>query len=236
MSGHSHWSTIKNKKGAEDARKSKIFSKMAREITVIAREGGGDLSFNPRLRMVVEKAKAQNMPNDSIDKSIKKGTGELKGEHLEEVLFEAYGPDGIAILIEGITDNNKRTLTDIKQTLLKNGGKLVDAGSVRWMFEKKGIITIENHGINQDDFELELIEMGADDISFEEESIEIITKMEDLENIRAQLEEKTYKIKDASLAWIANEKVEADIDKSYKLFEALDDCEDVKEIYSNLKD
>jgi len=236
MSGHSHWSTIKNKKGAEDARKSKIFSKMAREITVAARNGGGDLSFNPKLRMVVDRAKAQNMPNDSIDKAIKKGTGELKGEILEEVLFEAYGPDGIAILIEGITDNNKRTLTELKQILLRNGGKLVNEGAIKWMFEKKGIIVLENTNADKDELELELIDLGAEDITFENETIEIITKMEDLENIRKNLEEKNHTIKDASLSWIAKEKIDGNIEKAYKLFEAIDECDDVKEIYSNLND
>lgn len=236
MSGHSHWSTIKNKKGAEDARKSKVFSKMAREITVAARDGGGDLTFNPKLRMTVDRAKAQNMPNDSIDKAIKKGTGELKGEIFEEVLFEAYGPNGIAILIEGITDNNKRTLTDLKQILTKNGGKLVNEGAIKWMFEKKGIIILENTNIDKDEFELELIELGIEDVFFEDETIEIITKMEDLEKIRKSLEEKGLNIKDASLSWIANEKVDGDNEKAYKLFEAIDDCEDVKEIYSNLND
>lgn len=236
MSGHSHWHTIKNKKGAEDAKKSKTFSKMAREITVAARDGGGDLSFNPKLRMTVERAKAVNMPNDSIDKAIKKGTGELKGEILEEVLFEAYGPDGIAILIEGITDNSKRTITDLKQILSKNGGKLVNEGAIKWMFEKKGVITLNNSNINQDDFELELIDLGAEDILFEEETIDIITKIEDLENIRKALEEKGYTINDATLSWIANEKILGDVEKAYKLFEAIDECEDVKEIYSNLND
>jgi YebC/PmpR family DNA-binding regulatory protein len=236
MSGHSHWHTIKNKKGAEDAKKSKIFSKMAREITVAARGGGGDLGFNPKLRMIVDKAKSVNMPNDSIDKAIKKGTGELKGEQLEEVLFEAYGPDGIAILIEGITDNSKRTITDLKQILSKNGGKLVNEGAIKWMFEKKGVILLDNTNINKDDFELELIDLGAEDINFDEEIIEITTSMEDLENIRKALDEKGYTIKEASLSWIANEKMNGDAERVYKLFEAIDDCDDVKEIYSNLND
>jgi len=136
MSGHSHWSTIKFKKGIEDAKRSKVFSKFAKEITVAARDGGGDLNFNPRLRMVVEKAKQENMPSDNIDKAIKKGTGELKGETLEEFLFEAYGVEGVALLIEGITDNMNRTINELKQLIAQNGGKMVEAGAIRWMFER----------------------------------------------------------------------------------------------------
>lgn len=237
MSGHSHWHTIKFKKGQEDAKRSKVFSKFAREITVAARDGGGDLSFNPKLRMVVDKAKSENMPSDSIEKAIKKGTGEIEGIRLEEVLFEAYGPSGIAILIEGITDNSKRTLTDLQQTLLKNGGKLVEAGAVRWMFEKKGIITISvNTEKDKEEIELELIEAGAEDIEFLDDSIEIETKMEELENARKNIESLEYKITNATLAWLPKEKIEGNKEKAYNLFEALDDCEDVKELYSNLLD
>lgn len=236
MSGHSHWHTIKFKKGLEDAKKSKVFSKFAREITIAARDGGGDLTFNPKLRMTVDKAKAQNMPSDSIDKAIKKGTGELQGEILEEVLFEAYGPQGIAILIEGITDNNNRTLTDIKQVLSKNGGKMVEAGAVKWMFEKRGVINMDFPEKSNEEAELELIDLGADEINFLEDGIEVQTSVESLEKTRKSIEENGYKIKDVSLSWIAKEEVEADSEACYKLFEALDECEDVKEIYSNLKD
>lgn len=236
MSGHSHWHTIKFKKGQEDAKRSKVFSKFAREITVAARDGGGDLSFNPKLRMVVDKAKSENMPNDSIEKAIKKGTGEIEGVRLEEVLFEAYGPSGIAILIEGITDNSKRTLTELQQILLKNGGKLVEAGAIRWMFEKKGIIAIAINEKDKEEIELELIEAGAEDIEFLDDSIEIETKMEELENSRKAIEDLGYKITNATLAWIPKEKLNGNKEKVYSLFEALDDCEDVKEIYSNLLD
>jgi YebC/PmpR family DNA-binding regulatory protein len=137
MSGHSHWSTIKFKKGVEDAKRSKIFSKLAREITITAKEHGADLDFNPRLKMVIDKAKAANMPSSNIDKAIKKGTGEIKGEILEEFLIEAYGPGNIAILIEGITDNMNRTINELKQIVSKNGGKVVEQGAIKWMFEKK---------------------------------------------------------------------------------------------------
>ena len=236
MSGHSHWSTIKHKKGTADAKRSKVFSKFAKEITIAARDGGGDLNFNPRLRMVIEKARSENMASDSIDKAIKKGTGEIKGEALEEFLFEAYGPGGTAILIEGITDNINRTVPELKQILLKNNGKMVEAGAVRWMFNKKGIILVKKGEKDDEETELDLISAGADDISFLEDTIEIITKVEELDSTRKNTEEMNYKVESTSLVWIPNEKIEADKEKNYKLFEALDDSEDVKEIYSNLND
>mgnify|MGYP001169662052 FL=1 len=233
MSGHSHWSTIKFKKGVEDAKRSKIFSKLAREITVAAREHGADLDFNPRLRMVVDKAKLANMPSDNIDKAIKKGTGELKGGNLEEFLLEAYGPEGVAILIEGITDNMNRTINELKQIVSKNGGKVVEQGAIKWMFEKKGIIVVQK---DNEEMELDLINAGADDISISEDMFIIETKVENLDQTRKNIEKMNYSVKDASLAWIPNERIEGDKEKNYKLFEALDESEDVKELYYNLDD
>jgi YebC/PmpR family DNA-binding regulatory protein len=233
MSGHSHWSTIKFKKGIEDAKRSKIFSKFAKEITIAARDGGGDLDFNPRLRMIIEKAKASNMASDSIDKAIKKGTGELKGEALEEFLFEAYGPEGVAILIEGITDNINRTVNELKQIISKNGGKMVEAGAIRWMFQKKGLIYVKK--INEE-MELDLINAGADDISNSNEMFIVETKVEELDNVKKSIEGMNYEVESASLAWIPNERINADKDKNYKLFEALDESEDVREFYYNLND
>lgn len=233
MSGHSHWSTIKFKKGIEDAKRSKIFSKFAKEITIAARDGGGDLNFNPRLRMIIDKAKASNMASDSIDKAIKKGTGELKGEALEEFLFEAYGPEGVAILIEGITDNMNRTVNELKQIISKNGGKMVEAGAIRWMFQKKGLIYVKK--VNEE-IELDLINAGADDISNSNDMFIVETKIEELDNVKKNIESMDYEIESASLAWIPNERINADKDKNYKLFEALDESEDVKEFYYNLND
>ncbi|MGI6340700.1 MAG: YebC/PmpR family DNA-binding transcriptional regulator [Minisyncoccales bacterium] len=236
MSGHSHWSTIKFKKGVEDAKRSKIFSKLAKEITVAAREHGADLDFNPRLRMVVDKAKLANMPSDNIDKAIKKGTGELKGGNLEEFLLEAYGPEGVAILIEGITDNMNRTINELKQIISKNGGKVVESGAIRWMFEKKGLIFIKRGEKSDEDMELDLINAGADDISTSDDMFVVESRAEKLEETKNSIENMGYKIDDASLAWIPNEKIDADKEKNYKLFEALDESEDVKEFYYNLND
>lgn len=236
MSGHSHWSTIKFKKGVEDAKRSKIFSKLAKEITVAAREHGADLDFNPRLRMVVDKAKLANMPSDNIDKAIKKGTGELKGGNLEEFLLEAYGPEGVAILIEGITDNMNRTINELKQIISKNGGKVVESGAIRWMFEKKGLIYVKKGERNDEEMELDLISAGADDISILEDMFIVETKVEELDNVKKNIESMDYKIENASLSWIPNERINADKDKNYKLFEALDESEDVKEFYYNLNE
>lgn len=233
MAGHSHWSTIKRKKGVEDAKKSKLFSKLAKEIEVTAKEKGADLEFNPSLRMVVERAKSANMPSPSIEKAIKKGTGELKGTELEEFLIEVYGPSNIAILIEGITDNMNRTINELKQIVSKNGGKVVEQGAIRWMFEKKGIILLKKIS---SDMELDLISAGAEDIKEEEDLLIVETKVENLEKTRKNIEAMDYKIEEASLAWIPHEKIEGDKEANYKLFEALDESEDVKELYYNLND
>lgn len=237
MSGHSHWKTIKNKKGAADAKKGQVFSKISREITLAAREGGGDITFNNKLRMVVEKAHSFNMPADNIERSIKKGTGELEGGALESVLFEAYGPGGIAIIIEGITDNKNRALSDVKQILSQNGGKLVGEGGVQWMFEKKGVIVINQ--ANKEEAELQAIEAGADDVAWDEDSLNVYTKPEDLEKVKKALEEKGMKIESASFELVAKENMtvnEKDKEAAQRLFEALDESESVQEIYSNLKE
>ncbi|MFH1820584.1 MAG: YebC/PmpR family DNA-binding transcriptional regulator [Candidatus Nealsonbacteria bacterium] len=237
MSGHSHWSKIKWQKGAADAKKGKVFSKLSREITMTAREGGSDLNFNPKLRMVVEKARSFNMPTDNIDRAIQKGTGELEGEHLEEVLFEAYGPGGIAVMIEGITDNRNRTAGEIKQVLAQNNSKSITEGGVKWMFDKKGVITVLTE--KKEETELIAIEAGAEDVSWpEDNTLEISTKPEELEKVRKTLEGKGFKMESASLNWVAKEEVavsEKEKAAAEKLFEALDELDAVQEIYSNLK-
>ncbi|MEK7503448.1 MAG: YebC/PmpR family DNA-binding transcriptional regulator [Patescibacteria group bacterium] len=236
MSGHSHWKTIKYKKGAADAKKGQAFSKISREITMAAKEGGNDLNFNSKLRMIVEKARSFNMPADNIERSIKKGTGELEGGTLETVLFEGYGPGGVAIMVEGITDNKNRTFNEVRQLLNQNGGKFVGEGGVKWMFDRKGIITITPE--NQDEAELAAIEAGADDVSRDEASLDVYTKPEELEKVKKALEEKGMKIENAVIGWVAKEHVAiSDEDKKAceRLFEALDGSDDVQEIYSNSK-
>lgn len=237
MSGHSHFHNIKIKKGAEDAKRSKIFSKLSKEISVAAKDGGSDTTFNAKLRSVVEKAKSMNMPADSIDKAVKKGSGELAGFTYEEYLLEAYGPGGSAVMIEGITDNKNRTLGEIKLIINQKGGKTVNEGGIKWMFEKKGVISLDAANKDKEDLELTAIEAGADDIEWQEDTLYLYTKAEDLEKTKKALEEKGLKIESANLEWVANETLAVGDDvreKFQKFYEALDEHDDVQNIYTNI--
>ena len=240
MSGHSHFSSIKHKKEITDAKRGKVFSKLARQISVAVREKGSDPEANSGLRLVIEKAKSVNMPKDNIERAIKRGTGELAEEKLEEVIYEAYGPGGIAIIIEGITDNKNRALGEIKQILNQAGGKLADSGSVKWMFERKGAITINNEQktISKEDLEMKAIEAGADDIYWHKEILDIYTKPENLEKVKKNLEEQEIKAESASLDWVAKDEIELEEKErktAERLFELLDENDAVQEIYSNIK-
>jgi len=237
MSGHSHWKTIKYKKGAADAKKGQAFSKLAREISMIAKEGGKDITFNAKLRMVIEKARSFNMPADNIERAVKRGTGELEGGTLESVLFEGYGPGGVALIVEGITDNKNRTFNEIRQILTQNGGKFVGEGGVKWMFDRKGVIIVSHE--NKEEAELAAIEAGADDVSRDQGFLDVYTKPEEIEKVKRALEEKGLKIESASIGWVAKENIaisETDKKACEKLFEALDGSDDVQEIYSNFKE
>lgn len=243
MSGHSHWAGIKHKKQIADLQRGKVFSKLAKEIEIAARDGGNP-EMNPKLRVAIEKAKAAKMPSDNIEKAIKRGTGEILGEKkLEEIIIEAYGPGGIAIIIEGITDNKNRTLNEIKQVLNQGGGKMVSEGAVKWMFERKGCIVINSKIQNpnfqtREELELATIEAGAEDIYWHNDSLDIYTKIEELEKVKNNLEKNGIKIDSISLDWVAKDIIEADEktkENCQKLFESLDNLESVQEIYSNLK-
>lgn len=238
MSGHSHFKTIKAQKEVADAKKGKIFSKLGRLITIAVKEAGGDPVTNSKLRLAMDQAKKFNMPKENIERSIKKGTGELAGEKLEEVSFEGFGPGGIAIIIEGITDNKNRTLGEIKTILNQNNGKLAGEGAVRWLFDKKGTVTINCEAKTKEKLELLAIELGAEDVFWRDNLLTLYTKPEDLEKIKKGLEEKQIKIESASSDWVAKEEIEvSDKEKevSQRLFEALDESDDVNDIYSNLK-
>lgn len=238
MSGHSHWATVKHTKGAADAKRSKAFSKMARVIIISAKEGGSDPDANSKLRTAIEQAKALNMPKDKIERSIKKGTGELEGGRLESITLEAYGPNNIAIILEGITDNKNRTLGEIKKVLNQYHGKLAGEGSVKWLFERKGTMTVNNEQrtMNKEELEMDAIEAGAEDIKEQDNFIEIYTKPDELEKVKKGLEEKNIKIESSSLDWVAKKLIEAESKESLeKLFEALNDNDDIQNIYSNLK-
>ncbi len=231
MSGHSHFHNIKLKKGAEDAKKSKLFSKLSKEISIAAKEGGSDINFNPKLRNVVDKAKAINMPNDSIDKAIKRGSGELEGATFEEFLMEAYGPDGMAVLIEGITDNKNRSINEIKLLVSQKGGKVVNEGAIKWMFERKGVIGITDIA-SKEEAELSAIEAGAEDIEWEEDNLIVYTKPEEMEQVRKKLE--SFKIDFANLDWVAKEKISVDEEKCNDFIEAIEDHDDVSNVYTNI--
>jgi len=243
MSGHSHFSTIKHKKEAEDKRKGKIFSKMSRLISVAAREKGGDPETNPKLRMAIERAKEYNMPKDNIKRAIKRGTGELEGVELEEVIYEAYGPAGIAIIIEGITDNKNRTLDEIKQILSKHQGKLAREGSVKWLFERKGVVLINLKSQSEklsdkESLDLAAIEAGADDLYWCNGFQEVYTSLKDLEKVKQSLKKEGVSLKEAALEWVPKNRKkvnEKEKKKCEELFEELDDNDSVQEIYSNLE-
>jgi YebC/PmpR family DNA-binding regulatory protein len=242
MSGHSHARTIKHQKMITDQKRGQIFSKLARSIEVAVKEGGADPEANAKLRVVIEEAKKFNLPRNNIERAIKRGTGELAGEKLEEVLFEAYGPGRIAVIIEGITDNKNRTLGEIKQILNQNNGKLASSGSVKWLFERKGCITLhitnQREEIGKEDLEMLAIEAGAEDIYWHENILDVYVKPELLEEVKKNLEAKKIKIDSSSLDWVAKEEMSVDEkikEACQKLFEELDENEAVQEIYSNLK-
>jgi len=242
MSGHSKWSKIKRGKAITDAKRGKLFSKLAKIISVAAREKGGDPKFNPTLRLAIEKAKEANMPNENIERAIAKGAGEEEGSRMEEFLYEAYGPGGIALLIEGITDNKNRSLAEIKNILAKQNAKFAEAGGVSYLFQKRGVIVVDNTRANlpKDDLELAAIEAGAQDTKRpDENSLIIYTNPSELEKVKGNLESQHISSESASLDWVPTAEIEV-IDSKIKeqiekLFEALDENDDVNEIYSNLK-
>jgi len=236
MSGHSKWAQIKHKKAATDAKRSKVFSKLAAVITIASREKGGNPDMNPKLRLAIDKARSMNMPTENIERAIKRGTGEIEGEGLEELFLEAYGPAGKALLIQIITDNKNRTIAEIKHILNECGGKMASAGSVRWLFEEKGKIILEKQRLT-DDLELKVIEAGAEDIQTDDEKTIIFTKPENLELTKQKILEAGFVIAESSLDFVPKnaEKISPSEQETYeKLFEALDEQQDVEEVYSNI--
>ena len=236
MSGHSKWASIKHKKARMDDRRGKIFSKLIKELTTAARIGGGDESANPRLRQTINSAKALNMPQANIDRAIKKGTGELPGVTYEEGTYEGYGPGGIAILIDVLTDNKNRSVADIRHVLNKHNGSMAEAGAVSWMFDKKGHIIIENYSGDEDSLMEIALDAGAEDIIEEDETYEIITSQETFDPVRNALAEGAIGISSAEITMIPKSlvKVEGtDAVAVLKLLEAIEDLEDVQNVYAN---
>ncbi len=235
MSGHSKWSTIKRKKAVTDAKRGKVFTKLIREITVAARDGGGDPAFNPRLRLAVDTAKAGNMPADNITRAIKKGTGDLEGVNYEEIAYEGYGPGGVALYIEALTDNQNRTVADIRHILTKNAGSLGTTGSVGWQFDRKGMIYLEGEHLEEALFDL-AIEVGADDVVQNDRETVVITNAENFHEVQEQLKNSGIKMDRAVLSWVPKNEIEVGVDdakKLLKILESLEDCDDVQQVSSN---
>lgn len=236
MSGHSKWSTIKHKKAKTDAARGKVFTKIIREITSAAKLGGGDPEGNPRLRLAIDKAKDANMPNDNIERSIAKGTGGGEGIVMEEVVYEGYGPGGIAIMVEAMTDNKQRTVAEVRHLFSRGGGNMGESGCVNWMFKKKGILTFERGKANEDQLGMDAIEAGAEDINLEESVLEVLTKPEDFEKVRDTLKQKGYTPSSAEVSMFPQSTVKLsgeDAHKVVKLVNSLEEHDDVQSVHAN---
>lgn len=237
MSGHSKWSTIKRKKGAEDAKRGKVFTRLARDIQMAAREGGGDESANPKLKLAIAKAKASNMPKENIERAILRGTGKLEGVEMEEITYEGYGPEGVAFLVDILTDNKNRTLSEVKRVFNKAGGSLASAGSVAWQFEQRGVILLAGEGHVFDDVFLVAAEAGAEDVVDEEGTITVYTPRELLSAVEDVLTEAGYEIEEAELKWSAKNETELSLEKAMqnmRLMSDMEELDDVQAVASNL--
>ena len=236
MAGHSKWANIKHRKGAQDAKKGKVFTKIIKEITVAARLNGGDQESNPRLRRAVLNARSNNMPQSNIIRAIKKGTGELEGINYEEYIYEGYGPCGVAIIIEVITDNKNRTVSELRYILNKNNGSLSEPGSVLWMFEKKGEIIIENIDNDENQIVSDIIDCGADDFKKTDSGYIILTNQNNLSSMRDHLQKLNYSINSSSIVMVPKSKQAANIEDQaniIQLLELIDNHEDVNQVFSN---
>ena len=236
MSGHSKWAGIKHKKALLDAKRGKLFSKLNREITVAAKTGGGNQTANPRLRLAIAKAKEANMPNDNIDRAIKKGTGELPGTNYEQINYEGYGPGGVAIMAEALTDNKNRTTAEVRNIFSKKGGNLAGTGSVNWLFQKKGFIVVNKAKAGEDKLMAIALENGAEDLKTEQDSFEIVTGIKAYENVRVALKEKGIEWEAAEITMIPASYVKlqgAQAEQVLNLVESLEDHDDVQNVYAN---
>jgi YebC/PmpR family DNA-binding regulatory protein len=236
MSGHSKWHSIKHKKAAADAKRGKAFTQLIKEVTVAARLGGGDIDFNPRLRLAVDKAKAENMPKDNIERAIKKGTGELDGYNLEEVQYEGYGPGGVAVLLEATTDNKNRTVGEVRHLFSKYGGNLGENGSVNWMFDKRGYFVVERKHVEEEVLFEVALEAGAEDINEDGENWEIFTTPEDFEAVRDALKGKRIPVAVEEVAMIPQSHVKLSgkqAQQMLKLMDALEEHDDLTNVWAN---
>ena len=237
MGGHSHWSTIKRQKGASDAKRGAVFTKLSREVTVAAREGGGDPALNPRLRLAVEKAREGNMPADTIKRAIERGVGGGEGAAaLQEITFEGYGPGGVAILVQTLTDNRNRTVSDLRTTLSRGGDTLGESGSVAWQFDNRGLIAIETKDADAEELALLAIDAGADDVRFEGQFVEVYTGPTELDRVRRQLAESGINVASAELAMLPKNTTQLDEKlavQALRLLDQIEELDDVQKVYSN---
>ena len=239
MSGHSKWATIKRKKGAADAKRGQLFTKLAREIQVAAREGGGDPESNFRLRLAVQKARTENMPQDNIQRAIQRGAGTGgDGAHFEEVMYEGYGPSGVAFLVQTLTDNRNRTVSEVRSIFTKAGGSLGESGSVAWMFEPRGLIFIEpKPGDDTDELTLAAIDAGAEDVAMEEDQLEVVTAFQDLKHVQDQLSLQGMHIANAETTMVPKTTMtleEKGVEQTVRLIDKLEELDDVQTVYTNL--
>ncbi|MFW5999746.1 MAG: YebC/PmpR family DNA-binding transcriptional regulator [Halanaerobiaceae bacterium] len=239
MAGHSKWANIKHKKKKEDKRRAKLFSKLSKKITVAAREGGGDPEYNADLNFAIQKAKDNNMPNENIEKAIKRGTGELEGVNYESFVYEGYGPGGVALYMDIMSDNRNRTASELRHILSEHGGNLGESGCVAWMFERRGqiILAREENTFDEEDLLLEALEAGAEDMEVEDKIVSIFTEVENLKSTRSNLEELGYQVDSADLVMIPESQVKLDdsgtAKKLLRLMEELEDHDDIQDVYSN---
>lgn len=237
MSGHSKWSTIKHKKAAADAKRGKVFTRLAKEITIAAREGGGGADMNIRLRLAIDKAKIANMPKENIDRAIKRGTGELEGGILEEIVYEGYAPHGVGVIIEVVTDNRNRAIAELRHVFTKYGGNMAEAGAVSWQFERKGYINISND-FEQDEVFLIAADAGADDVRFEDGLAEVFTELDALQDVRNALEDAGYVSGEVSVIFDPSNPIklpQREAVQVMRLIEMLEDLDDVQNVYSTLE-
>ena len=236
MSGHSKWSSIKHKKAANDSKRGKLFSKLIKEITVAVRASGADPEMNPRLRTAIATAKSNNVPNDNIEKAILRGTGELEGVDYEEITYEGYGPGGIALMIEVLTDNRNRAVAEVRHALTKHGGSIGERGCVSWMFEKRGLIAVDQENTDEDELFMVAADAGADDITPLGNTIEIITPFDAFDSVRTAVEEAGIQVEVAEISMIPQNMVALEVKEAeqvIRLMEALEDSDDVQKVYAN---
>jgi len=236
MSGHSKWAQIKRQKGVTDSRRGQLFTKLGREITVVARQGGPDPTANFRLRLAIQRARDSNMPADNIDRAIKRGAGGPEGATLAEVNYEGYGPGGAAILMEALTDNRNRTVADVRATLTRAGGSLGETGCVAWLFESRGVVTVPVNDQAADDLAMAAIDAGAEDVKVEDDAVEVYTRPADLENVRRSLEEAGVTVGSAEISMVPKNTVglgEKEAVQTLRLLDRLEELDDIQRVYSN---